>query len=56
MLGAGVCCRLGVGGDADPRLALGERDELLAPDDRFDLREPLAVVRQDRLADELLLS
>ena len=47
--------RLGVGGDADAGLAARQRHELLAPDDRFDLREPLAVVRQDRVADQLLL-
>ena len=47
--------RFGVGGDPDPRLALGERDEPFALDDGLDLGEPLPVVRQDRLADELFL-
>ena len=35
--------------------AVGQRHQILFPDDRFDVLEPLAVVRQDGIADELLL-
>ena len=47
----------GLGGrrNSDPRRAIGQRHQVLLPDDLFNLLQPVLIKRQDRVAHQLLL-